>query len=80
MHEFNTPLQMAAYNSMDGYDTADDAMVYEVDLDAGDVIIFATDGLFDNMWDDEMEEHIAGHFKVGAPTPPDGPAVRSEDA
>ena len=66
LHGFNMPSQMAAWDNEEGYDTADDAIVYEVDLEAGDLIIFASDGLFDNMWNDEMEAHIAGHFKVGA--------------
>ena len=65
-HDFNTPAQLAAYNSEEEYDTADDAVVYEIDLEAGDLIIFGTDGLFDNMWNDEMEAHIAGHCKVSA--------------
>lgn len=66
LHAFNMPAQMAACDCPEDYDTADDAVVYEVDLERGDLIIFATDGLFDNMWNDEMEGHIAGHFKVGA--------------
>ena len=55
---------MAAYDLEENYDTADDAVVYEVDLEEGDLIIFGTDGLFDNMWNDEMEVHIASHIKV----------------
>lgn len=68
LHEFNMPAQMAAYTNTEGYDTADDATVYDVDqLEEGDLVIFATDGLFDNMWNDEMQAHIEGHLKASAP-------------
>ena len=65
LHEFNMPAQMAAYNNQEGYETADDAIVYEIDLEEGDLVIFGTDGLFDNMWTAEMEAHVASHIKVG---------------
>lgn len=64
LHAFNMPAQLAAVNCKEDYDTSEDAVVYEVDLEEGDLIVFGTDGLFDNMWNDEMEAHIASHLKV----------------
>ena len=30
------------------------AQVFDVEMDAGDVIVMGSDGLFDNVWDDDI--------------------------
>ena len=64
MHSFNCPFQLASAELWPQADSADDADVYEVDLQPGDVIIMGSDGLFDNMWDSELEKIVAAHLKV----------------
>ena len=64
MHSFNCPFQLASAELWPQADSADDADVYEVDLQPGDVIIMGSDGLFDNMWDAQLEKIVAAHLKV----------------
>ena len=49
-HAFNTPLQLGAFME-DGnqFDQPEDADVYRLQLQAGDVVVLATDGILDNM-------------------------------
>ncbi|KAI7978811.1 putative protein phosphatase 2C 71, partial [Camellia lanceoleosa] len=48
-YEFNFPYQIGS-----GDDLSDLVEVYRIYLDEGDVIITATDGLFDNLYDQEI--------------------------
>lgn len=38
--------------------------VYDMDLDVGDVIVMATDGLFDNVWDDDITALVLQQLQV----------------
>lgn len=49
VHEFNFPLQIAR-----GDDPSKLIERYRIDLDDGDVIVTATDGLFDNLYEQEI--------------------------
>lgn len=54
-HFFDCPLQFAAYpDYTSATDTADDAGIYEVPVKAGDVIVAGTDGLWDNVHQEEL--------------------------
>ncbi len=59
-HSFNTPFQVAVLpESMNGFwcnDHPSEAKVYEFEVQEGDVIICATDGLFDNLFEEQMEK------------------------
>ncbi len=61
------PLQLACAELLPGADGPDDADVYELNLAPGDVLVAATDGLFDNMWDRELERLLAAELAVAAP-------------
>ncbi|GIL76563.1 hypothetical protein Vretifemale_6067, partial [Volvox reticuliferus] len=58
-HQFNMPYQMAHPDNLPDTDTAADAQTYQISMRAGDVVILATDGLFDNMWDEELVSMVA---------------------
>ena len=44
--------------------------VYGIDLDVGDVIILATDGLWDNVWDDDIAALVLASLQVSAAARP----------
>ncbi|GLI71738.1 hypothetical protein VaNZ11_017043 [Volvox africanus] len=73
-HQFNMPYQMAHPDNLPDTDTAADAQMYQLALEPGDVIVLATDGLFDNMWDEELVSMVAA---AAASIPPGlaGPAA-----
>ncbi|CAM6100715.1 unnamed protein product [Calypogeia fissa] len=50
-HYFDCPYQLSSESAQ----TADDATVYEVGVLEGDTIIMGSDGLFDNVYDSEIE-------------------------
>jgi protein phosphatase PTC7 len=54
-HFFDCPLQLGAYPEyVDATDTAAQAELFEVDLQPGDVIVAGSDGLWDNLYEDEL--------------------------
>uniref|UniRef100_A0A061R614 Protein phosphatase n=1 Tax=Tetraselmis sp. GSL018 TaxID=582737 RepID=A0A061R614_9CHLO len=53
-HEFNMPYQLACPKVLPETDLASDADLYEVDVEDGDVVVLGSDGLFDNMWDEQL--------------------------
>lgn len=59
-HEFNNPYQLGI--GKDGKphrdDRPQDAEVYRMQLEKGDVIVMGTDGLFDNLWPKQILSHI----------------------
>jgi len=61
LHYFNCPLQIGVSPSgqTDQFETPLDADVLSVPLHAGDVIILATDGLFDNVPEESMLDEFA---------------------
>lgn len=54
-HSFNTPYQLGHLGLLPGSDTAGMGLGYSLALAAGDVIIAGSDGLWDNVWDDQLE-------------------------
>eukprot|EP00743_Colponemidia_sp_Colp-15_P005097 GILK01005486.1.p1 GENE.GILK01005486.1~~GILK01005486.1.p1 ORF type:complete len:330 (+),score=32.56 GILK01005486.1:45-1034(+) len=53
-HYFNCPFQLA----IEGQDTPAAARSYEIPTGMGDMILLGTDGLFNNMFDEEILDHI----------------------
>lgn len=67
-HFFNCPFQIGT-NSNDGPEKADQV---ELDVASGDVVVAATDGIFDNLFDEDVERELnnalgkdAGHGEEG---------------
>lgn len=54
-HEFGRPYQLGHH---DGADYADDAVVHSSSLQEGDVIVLGTDGLWDNLSDEDVVEKL----------------------
>ena len=61
------PFQLACPGPDQYSDTCEDACVYELELEAGDVIVLATDGVLDNLWDDQMANLVFQCLKVRLP-------------
>ena len=53
-HRFNMPFQLGSGS----LDTASDASTDSVQVRAGDVVVLATDGLFDNLWPEDITELV----------------------
>ena len=60
------PFQLACPGPEQYSDTCENATVYELELEAGDVVVLATDGVLDNMWDDQIAHVI--HDCLGVST------------
>ncbi|KAL4442488.1 hypothetical protein ABPG77_005072 [Micractinium sp. CCAP 211/92] len=56
-HEFNFPYQIGSPDSMS--DTPQVAQRFNVDVRQGDIVVVATDGLFDNVYPDEAASIVA---------------------
>lgn len=54
-HYFDCPYQLS---SEAGAQTSEDAMVYNIEVMEGDTIIMGSDGLFDNVYDNDIETTI----------------------
>lgn len=65
-HDFNLPYQLSHPRMFPQTDTADNADVYEPDVQKGDVIVMASDGLLDNIWEAELCR-IIGSFQDQLP-------------
>ena len=52
-HEFNQPLQLASPQHLPS-STPDDAVLNTFQLQVGDVVILGSDGLWDNIWNEEV--------------------------
>ncbi|XP_021751047.1 probable protein phosphatase 2C 62 isoform X2 [Chenopodium quinoa] len=60
VHEFSFPYAIGL-----GDDSVEDAEEYHIDLEDGDVIITATDGLFDNLYDQEIASMVSKVLEAG---------------
>lgn len=49
-HEFNFPFQLGAEST----DRVSDAMTTQLEVRNGDIVLLGSDGLFDNVWGDDM--------------------------
>lgn len=56
-HEFNMPFQLTCMGYMRG-DKALNADEYRFEARPGDVIVMASDGILDNLWDDALEKIV----------------------
>lgn len=57
-HSFNFPVQIGT----EGKDTPDDGENYELDVVDGDITVVGSDGLFDNVFDNDIIDIIAMHL------------------
>lgn len=55
-HSFNFPFQLGTRSR----DTADDAQTYTMKLHESDIVIMGTDGIWDNLFDEEILEVVKG--------------------
>ena len=70
-HSFNCPYQAGSPRLHPNSNTANDAEVYELDLQEGDLVVMATDGVFDNLWDRDLEKILGSCYAVsGSPSLP----------
>ena len=61
-HDFNQPYQLASVDFLPTCDVANScAMTESVSLQPGDVIVAGSDGLFDNMYDQDIVSVVAGY-------------------
>ena len=70
-HGWNCPYQLSHPRLVTNTDTAADAAVDELKVAPGDVIVLGTDGLWDNMWDDQLLE-LVGSRPGGTTSTRDG--------
>lgn len=59
-HEFNFPLRIQS-----GDHPSEVVEVYKIDMDEGDVIVTATDGLFDNLYEKEIALIVSRSLQEG---------------
>jgi len=59
-HGFNYPYQLGIGENGEphGKDRPEDADVYRMQLEVGDIILMGTDGLFDNLWPQDILNYI----------------------
>lgn len=53
-HSFNFPYQLGTAS----FDSPSDAQQFSVKIEEGDIVILGSDGLFDNLYDDEILEEV----------------------
>lgn len=53
-HDFNVPYQLAYKDLAPNADTADSAQVFDFPVQPGDLVVAASDGLFDNVFDGDI--------------------------
>ena len=58
-HQFNMPYQLGNATLLPETDLPSAAEVTRTPVAAGDVLVMATDGFFDNVWDDDMAGIVA---------------------
>ena len=64
-HAFNFPFQLGSHQS----DPPGKAMLFKVPAQVGDVILLATDGVFDNLFQEEIARVVSGELgRGGTPT------------
>ncbi|KAG1664831.1 hypothetical protein FOA52_007089 [Chlamydomonas sp. UWO 241] len=63
-HMFNMPFQLSHPSIIESPDDADCAEVTVHDMQPGDVVVLATDGLYDNVFDDEIASIVADALRT----------------
>ncbi|KAL1936149.1 hypothetical protein VTP01DRAFT_283 [Rhizomucor pusillus] len=69
-HSFNFPYQLGTAS----FDSPGDAQQFTVKIEEGDIVVLATDGLFDNLYDDEILEEVQQCLQNNRVTPQDDPS------
>lgn len=69
-HDFNLPYQISHPQLFPDTDVAESADRYSLEVQPGDVVVAASDGLWDNMWDEQVLQLLAG-CGLGAGRPED---------
>lgn len=62
------PFQLAVPGPEQYTDTCESAVVYELELEPGDVVILATDGVLDNLWDEQLAQLVHRCLGVSSPS------------
>ena len=70
-HAFDCPLQLGSAKYLPDTDRAEEGITADVALQAGDVLLLASDGLFDNISPEEMAQ-VAADAMAAAPPDADG--------
>lgn len=65
-HEFNMPYQLGNKTYVPDTDVPRSGLVELPEVFAGDLVVMASDGFFDNVWDDDMLDVLAEHAPPGA--------------
>ena len=62
-HQFNYPYQLGRdfEGNPHGTDRPTDAEIYQVNLEMGDIVVMGSDGLFDNVWPNEILNFVNQH-------------------
>ncbi|KAL6748610.1 hypothetical protein V8C86DRAFT_2873510 [Haematococcus lacustris] len=60
------PYQLADQAALPETDTAADAQLYQLPVQEGDIIIVASDGLWDNLWDEQVAA-MASKYDITRP-------------
>lgn len=63
-HSFNCPYQAGSPKLHPHSNNANDAEVYELDLKSHDLVVMATDGVLDNLWDEDLQDIISAFDQV----------------
>jgi len=61
--EFNFPFQLAGWGAK-AMCTANDAVSIDLQLNLGDAVVVGTDGLFDNIFPEEIIKALGPHLAV----------------
>lgn len=65
LHRYNTPFQLACWpqteeeEEEEESDFSDDADLYDIEVSPGDILVLASDGLFDNVFDEEVASIVS---------------------
>jgi len=62
LHSFNFPFQIGTGQN----ETANDAELFELEAKEGDTVILATDGLWDNLTDEEILRHVCDYLHTNS--------------
>ena len=82
-HYFNCPYQLSYPDLEEGTDYAEDAEVFDIAVQPGDVLVMGSDGVFDNVFPAEVERVLNAHpgvvesGVVGVPHPHTGESVKA---
>lgn len=65
-HWFNCPYQLAYQGLSNSTDTAEDAEVYVFPVQPGDIVVAGSDGLFDNVFDEDIAQVVTATMEKGS--------------